>query len=783
MYALRYILKGRGNNATRIISLTLGLLAGLLVFSYVNYEFSFDKFYPDADRIYKIYYSSSAKGFEGMSSQTNAPLAPALAKDFPQVSSGTRFLGPSDDYIKYGENVYTFNVLLADTSFFDVFGFNIIKGDPHSVLAAPDNIMISRSALSKMFGDGDPMGKVVKDGQGKAFTVAGIFEDIPSNCHIGKFDIIVPFEKNTGNIYTGWFGGDSFPAYIKIARGSSIKDVEKQLPEIEKKYGIDRELNEFKMKIVFVPVGKVNITASRKSLMSVLLAMGLLTLLVACFNYVLISISSMMKRSKTIAMLRCSGARKSDIFSIFLYETFILLLISMALAFMFIFMQQDQVRYISKFTASELFSLKSIWIPVAVISLAFLAGGLIPARLFSGVSLQAAFRGMREHNNKWKKALLFVQIICTTITFLMLIVSVLQFRSMKYGDIGFDHHNIVMARVVVNPWNSRTLMEEIKKIPNVAGAGWCENSPLQGWSGQPCYDENTHKMLFSSRYELIDDNYVDVLGLKMLAGKNIRFDGDVLHVLVNKKYADMRGWTPQQAAGHIITDSSYPGERVYTIAGVVSNIRVVDGIYLPAVFHNFKEFYMNSEGKSLRGIKKGMEMLCLIRLRRMDSGTISSIRELLKNYKSYDGYHIGVLDDTVTDNLQDISRYRNLFYLVCIIVVLLTLMGLLGYINDEIRGRSREIAIRKVNGAGPADIISLLLRDITMITIPAVVAGLAAGYFLIAKFLENFTNKINTGWWIFLISAAVVLILIYAAEYIATIGTVNSNPADTIRNN
>lgn len=776
MYAFRYLLKFRGNNVTRLISLALGLTVGLLVFSYVNYELTFDRFYPNQDRIYKIWYHSELAGIIGMSDVTNAPLAPTLAADLPQVKAGTRFMFVDKYDYMYNGHTFSLNGLKADTCFFDVLNFGVIEGYPHQALRSKGTIMLSESTAKKIFGNQDPMGKVLTTSDGNKNIVAGVFHDIPLNCHIPQFDMLMSFEW-VGKMNKGWRGGDSFPAYILLSKGASIAQVESQIPALAKKYGMKEMMNDFKMNIVFKPISDSNTIGSNvKSLAILLSALGFLTILVACMNYVLISISSMVKRSKTIAMLRCNGAQKSDVFKMFLYETLILIIGALIVAIFIIFCFQDQIRNITDYPVNELFAFCRIGVPLVVIILTFLLAGIIPARLFTGISLQAAFKGLKDTRRGWKRILLFVQITCTLITFIFLTVVMLQYRNLRYGDFGYNHQNLVMARLSVNTSSAKQILYDLKRLPEVDNVGIGTTYPIFGFSGQPCFDENTRELLFSCRIEIIDENYVPVMGIKILAGKNLAFNEEKNGVLVNEKYVQQRGWTFNQAVGHIITDTSEPNATRYKIIGVVNNIRSeASGEQKPIVFHQLKESFQRDSNVTTMGME------CFIRLHKITPEVLVKITDKIKAYKSWNNYHILVYDDLLSEQLKGQANFRNILICVSVIVLIISIMGLLGYLGDEVRRRNKEIAIRKVNGAETKDIIKLLTRSVSVITIPSIVVGVAVSYLLSNKWLQLFANHIVLSWWIFALGALAVVIIVYGTEMLCIWRAANANPIKIIR--
>lgn len=779
LFALRYLRKLRGGTVARVVSLSLGLAVGLLVFSYANYNLTSDRCFRDGDRIYQLWVHYNAPQMTGYSSSLQAPIAPALAEEIPQIEAATRLWGTTSDDVVRGDNSFPMQYILADTMFFDVLGFDVLQGDPHRALAQENQVMISESAARTIFGKKDPVGELLLLKGTDSLTVSGVFRDPDPNQHLGKFNMLRSFEYARRTMNTSWRGGDSFASYVKLREGVQIGQVEAQAETFIDRHELRGMMEEWGMKWYFFPITESSRVDSSVELISwVLMALAALTLFVAAMNYVLISISTLVSRSKTIAMLKVGGARRSDIFRIFCSETAVLTLASVVVAAFLLWALQDQVLEITGTPMSELFALKRIWVPLLVILAAFALAALIPSRIFTSVPVTLAFRGVSDNRRRWKQTLLVAEIVSCTFTLTLLLLAVLQFDKLRNGDFGFEHDRIVYTYVKTPLGNISSVCNAVASLPEVDAAGASLEVPLWGYSGMPCIDENSKELLFSCRWLLCNEGFIPAMRMHLVGGRNFTPSSNPLEAIVNETYVRMRGWTPEQALGHQITDDSSPGAPLYTIVGVVKDFRTVvaTGEVEPIVFHPFSYFQKFGATDDYM-----LDYSMMIRLRGMSPESLEAVQRKIGEYPSGNNHTLEVYDNKLGPILFEIRSFRNIVFTVSGITLLIALMGLVGYLGDEMRRRSKEIALRKVNGASTADVLRLLARDVLWIAVPSVVVGAAVSRWGADLLVSNFVERVALRWWLFALCGAVVLLIVCAVQLVRTWRIANANPINMIK--
>lgn len=389
-----------------------------------------------------------------------------------------------------------------------------------------------------------------------------------------------------------------------------------------------------------------------------------------------------------------------------------------------------------------------------------------------------AFRGVSDNRRRWKQTLLVAEIVSCTFTLTLLLLAVLQFDKLRNGDFGFEHDRIVYTYVKTPLGNISSVCDAVASLPEVDAAGASLEVPLWGYSGMPCIDENSKELLFSCRWLLCNEGFIPAMRMHLVGGRNFTPSSNPLEAIVNETYVRMRGWTPEQALGHQITDDSSPGAPLYTIVGVVKDFRTVvaTGEVEPIVFHPFSYFQKFGATDDYM-----LDYFLMIRLRGMSPESLEAVQRKIGEYPSGNNHTLEVYDNKLGPILFEIRSFRNIVFTVSGITLLIALMGLVGYLGDEMRRRSKEIALRKVNGASTADVLRLLARDVLWIAVPSVVVGAAVSRWGADLLVSNFVERVALRWWLFALCGAVVLLIVCTVQLVRTWRIANANPINMIK--
>lgn len=768
-YSFRYLLKRRGNTLARVLSLSLGVAVALLVFSYVGLNFSFNKFFPNKERVFQVWEQSPKIG--GMAHKLVKPLAPNLVADIPQVEAAVHFIEVQKIF-GTTDNLMEATALQTNSTLFDVLDFGVISGDPHRILSsegkASGEIMISERLAKKMFGDEDPLGKKLG-----LDVVAGVFETPRVNQSIGDFDILehLPYDEDDEI----WTGQDSYTTFIKLCEGADIAEVEAAMPEFIRKHGIEEHCKEWQITYCFVPLtSTIYVESDVMQMQMIYSAIALVALIVACLNYVLLTISSLAERSRTIATMKCNGASRGTVFSMLLAETFLILLVSVAVAVILITSLHSQIFDLFGYRIIDLFAPERIWIPLVVCLLAFAVAGIVPAVIFSAVSIDYAFRRGGDNRAWWKKSLLFLQVTMAVAVVIFLMVSNRQVSYIMNSDYGYKFDRLMALELSTEIKNAGVIADKLRSLPFVENAGMSSSSPLSGYSGMPCVDEEGN-LLFSCRWDIVDENYIPSMQMKIVQGRNFLPADGADKVIVNETYVEMRGWK-DSPIGKIIYDSSMVP---FEIVGVVADYRMMSrGVALPILLHTVP--YLSDLAPEYRVV-----VLYNILLDEINSGNVKALDEAISSiYEGTYKYKIIPYSEWIDITFAPVKRMRNGMVVVASVVLLIAFIGLSGYLQGEMARRRKEIAVRKVCGASTSEVLVVLGARLLWIVLPAVVCGVAIAVRLNEEWLSTLAQmRCSVPVWIYIAGALAVVAFVYAVHLLLSWHAANENPVEMIKRN
>ena len=772
-YSLRYLWRNRGNSVTRLVSLALGLIVALLICSYVGINLSYGRFFPDRERVYQVFMKSSMADFS--SQGMLEPMAFTLAEEVPSIEMTTNLLKESVQ-VNMGNDAIKSRRLKVSSDFFKVLDFGVISGDVERVLSneglANNEVMISERLSDKVFGKNDPLGKIITINE-EEHVVAGVFNTPPVTNPIVDFDIVswLKFDPQT----LDWNGGDNYPTYIKLNKGATIDELETQFESlIEHHEMLQFMMHMLHVEFFFVPIedSYYVVDDSTRTTQVIYGVLAVLALLVGTLNYVLLTLSSLASRSRTIAMLRCSGASRGDIFRMLLSETFIMIVASILLAAFLLLCLSNQIYQLLGYHLNELFALERIWIPALVCIVSFLLAGLIPAVLYSRVNLEYAFKRGSDNRTWWKRILLFVQVACTTAVVCFLLVTAQQSKYVLKADVGYKYDNVITMEYSATQSQHSALRDEIGKLPFVQSVGLSVQYPINGYMGSPVIDVEKEEIMFLCRYECFDENYIETMQMEIIRGRNFNEQDGTKKAIVNEKFVHQHGWDLNSAVGKYFFQN---GGWVQVI-GVIKDFSQGLGIILPLAVYRPEHFFnqMSAQDAMLQ---------YNIRLDELSSENIKALDNAIKkHYHSDSEYTLLSYADKVKSQFTYRDDMRNNVLVISLVTLLISLIGLVGYLGNEMSRRRKEIAIRKVNGATSVQVLSLLGLNLLWVIVPAIITGVVGavwGGLRYIDMLETMCEPLAS--WTFILGAGIVLLIIYVILVVRTWKTANSNPIEMIK--
>ncbi|RDT78752.1 ABC transporter permease [Bacteroides fragilis] len=762
-YTIQTLLRGRGSNIIKVISLTLGLLVGILLFARVAFELNYDSYYSEPENLCITLRTGISDGIKKEPNIDNyGKLAEAIRENFPDEVEDATVLDLFSQSPLYHEGKKMEHVILATSKshVFSTLGIKVLLGDV-SQLDRVDVIFISRSLARRLFADANPIGKTINIEIDYPLTVQGVFEDIPENTEF-HFDGVYSFDtrsKQYGSERGGWGYDPSYHCMVRFRHPDEREKVEVRMSEMLKKYIHNYKGQSEEYSFMTPSQYHLQKPESRKIVM-ILSILGFAILLVAGMNNVLISVSSLAQRAKSVGIHKCNGASDGHIYRMFLYESALLILLSLLFVTVLLFTFKLEIEDLSGASLKALFTWQTLWVPILVSLVLFLVIGLFPGKLFAAIPVTQVFHRFTAHRFVWKRSLLFIQFTGIAFILGLLMVILLQYHQVMTRDMGYKVDNLAVGW---SPYREIDKMDGILRgLPIVEE--FCNASTIiyGGYMGQPYTD--AHGKEFMGRIEFVDEHYVPVMGLQIIKGRNIQQDKEIL---INEEMVRQIGWTDSPIGKNLEDGKNNFG----TIVGVVKDY-VVQSAYMPqapvALMSNLE--WMNVLNKRNIILKEPF------------GENLAKINTLMKEAFPTVDIVFRSARQEIDKQYQEVRRFRNVVIIASIAILLIALMGLFGFVNDEIQRRSKEIAIRKVNGAEVPDILRLVSGNIFWTALSAVLVGIVFAYIVSNKWLEQFSDRVSVNGGHFLVVIIIILLLIMGSVIGRSWNVANENPVNSIKN-
>lgn len=762
-YVLQNLIRGKGANLIKIVSLAMGLGAAILLFARVAFELSFDKFYKDADRLCIMHEEFTINGTTNSFPVIMGKYPQAFAETFPkEIESATLVMDWNGKAFFNGNVRFTPGCIMADSDFFRTMGIDVLTGDPQE-LANPDVIFLAASFAKQVFGNENPIGKTLMYNREVPFIIRGIYADIPENATL-KHEVVISIPTGPAHRWfePAWDHGDSYMGYVRLRPEGSIDRINPYVKSKIVDVHVPPRDNGTSYNFYITPLkGFYSGQNEVERMVLIMSTLALAILFIVSLNYVLISVSSLSRRAKAIGVHKCNGASGGTIFSMFMWETaFIIILSLLLIAFLFLNFS-DAIEDLVSASLGSLFTWGTLWVPALAALFLFLIAGVLPGWLFSRIPVTQVFRRYTEGKRGWKRPLLFVQFAGTSFIFGLLCVVLLQYHHVLGQSLGYDPVNVATADY--SPMNNdstdvENFRDNLRNLPMIEEIATSSYSILSNYSGGPIHGANG-QTLFTGRFCYTDLDYPQMMHMEFVAGKN--FDGEK-QIIINEDYARRMKWNPQEAVGRRAME-----EAPYIIVGVVKDYPI-------------SSFYQGISPVLLLGERRPQNVWH-VRLKEPFDDNLKALNEKMKEIYPTKDVIFRSLPKAIVSQYQAARRFRDAILLSSITILFVTLMGLIGYTNDEVRRRSKEIAIRKVNGAVAADVLRLLSRDAFGMVLPASVIGVIASYFIGRQWLEQFAEQISLNLLMYIGVALLTVLLVVGCVVVKSWRIACENPVNSIK--
>ena len=583
-----------------------------------------------------------------------------------------------------------------------------------------------------------------------------------------------------GDGRNNWLGNDRYSGYIRLRPGTDPQTLEPNIKHMlytnAPMEELERSGSQFYLNLK--PVSKIFLSSEYNRIMNIVfLIFAFIMLAVAVLNYILLVVSSVVKRAKSIATYRCYGAESKDIYRMILAESALHCFIALILAVLIVFGLQDFLQEQMGHSLRALFSPTALVLCLMVVIAVAVICGVMPGYIYTRIPVTYAYRRYTENKRQWKLGLLFVQFMLTTFFVCLLTVIGLQYQALTNYRTGFEYKNILYTSLsgTQNVERERCI-QELKRLPNVSGVTWGYQEMFMKCSGNNVYDPQNDKeyMNIADMYDVGPD-YHKVFSIPILEGTGFTTElGDSVsqEVMVSRSFIDkmekLAGWTGSPIGKQVFI-TEHQG-RPYTICGVYEEIHLGSQVAEDFDDRPTVMFYNTHPNH-----------LLYIRLKEMGPEQIKEIQDIVSRTMPSQEKQVYSLDLEMANQYNMLLHVRNSILFVGLCILVIALIGLIAYIRDEVNRRRSEIAIRIIHGAQVKDVQFLFLKDILKIAIPAVLIGTAFALFASNRLLELFAFKINLTGYIFggCILVVLIIMLIFSTSMIWK--AARCNPINNLR--
>lgn len=802
--AYRSMLRNKGFSLINLVGLAIGLAAFMVITIWIRDELSFDKHLDGYNNIYRIVYRDA----NWSQPRTPHPLPLAMAKDFPEVENGVSLspifgsgLSRSEFTVRYLDKSFEEKeVLSVDSTFFDVFPFKMLLGNPKEALRNPGGIVLTRSTAIKYFGNTDPMGQILEfNGDTKLF-VAGVVEDVPRNTHF-TFDFLVSYvslkaqsrNRNNGELsdYYTWSDFGHYN-YIKLAPNVNHKTVEARIFEWLKNYipfSAEQleELKQTNARLELQPIADIHL---RSNLPWELGANGniiyvyafsivaFLMLGIAIFNYVNLSTARYEKRAKEVGVRKTLGAQRFHIIFQFLTESILMVAASLIIALIAVEMLLPSFNIISGKHIQNILSLGiSLWIFLFVVAVIVgIVSGAYPAFFLSVFSPNDVLKGkliVSGSNINLRKILVSFQFAISVFLIICTLGIYNQIEFLRKQRTGFSGENVVVVRLrsgrIRN--NFESFKEKVSSVKGVFGASGVSNVP----GGQ--FNNNSIKWKadgdeINSAELFVDEDFIPLMQIHIEEGRNFskEFSADSLgSFILNRAACKQLGI--ENPIDEIITwFGDYPGTVKGKIVGVTHNF-------------NFQSLHQSVRPLIIQRLYSNNQIgYLLVSVDPTNSAqVISEIKKIYEDFESIIPFKHSYLTTDLEGLYNAETRIGKLFLVFTLLTLFVASLGLLGLATFSAQQRTKEIGIRKVHGARTGEIYFMLTKSFGMLALVSNLVAWPLAYFLLSKWMNNFAFKASQGFEVYLIATLSTLIIASLSTGYQCFMVARQNPVNALK--
>lgn len=774
-----------------ILGLGIGMACCLLIYSYVNYQLSFDRQHTQKEKIFRLNKEVTPEtGGTEFHAITSGPMGPQLKEDFPEVKGYTRVLPWFSEVLLRREDDYykTDRFLLADSTFFSTFDFKLLAGSKSTALTEPLSVVISEKVAQLFFGDGDPIGQTITGLNDLDYTVTGVIENAPENSHL-QYEVLASWSSvGPGALDFGWLQNwrpQAIYTYLLLDSSQSAKQLQPKLSGFMERHFSERA---DQYKLYLQPLDEIYLhssairyddTVRSGSIVNVYIfsAVAILILFIACINFVNISVARCMNRIREVGIRKSLGAQRDQVSVYFLTESLMLSLLGSLLA---VGLVEMLIPVLQSFGIIAMFDsfFKSTEVLAAVIGIGILCGlisGLYPALVLSRFHPVSALKGGNNEellggSQMVRKGLVVFQFALSIILIIGSLVIYRQMDFVRSKNLGFQKEQVLVLPIGSTDiyGKASAFKSELLRFPGiqqVAASNSVPGSSFMSYSINP-EGKQTDESWTTNVLLLGDYDFQDAYGLKMKTGRFFSedFASDSTNaVVINETLARSLGWEEPV------------GKRI-DIPGDMENGRVIGVV---------EDFHTASLHRSVEPLLLFLDhRYGFLSVRFDPEQTDQVLDQIAETWQQFDAgypFEYFFLDRRFEAFYRQENQTLEVVALFTGLSIFVALLGLFGLSSFLIRRRTKEIGIRKVLGASVTGLLGLISFDFLKLIVIGYLLAIPIGYVLVNKWLETFAYHTEVGPMVFLISGVIALLLGVIAVFYQSLRAAYQNPTESLR--
>ena len=781
-----------------ILGLSIGIACSLLIAIYVINEASYDKFNTKRDRIYRAILNGKIGGQEVTTSSSPAIMGPTMLKEFPEIEDFCRMNGNGPTVIEYNNQTFTEEHLVeVDSSFFNFFSIPVIKGDPKTLLNAPHKTVLSESTAKKIFGNENPIDKVIRIGSDTTrYVVTGVMGDVPQNSHF-EVNILTSFLTNSRSKDTQWMN-NSFSTYFLLKPNSSYKTVDSKYhdliqkyvgPEIQKYTGIS--LSDFiaqgnKYRFYLQSLNDIHLDTSIQQdfkastdpkYLTIFGSIAILIVIIAAINFMNLSTAQASRRAKEVGIKKVAGSTRGMLVAQFLSESFILSFISLILALVFI---KATLPYFNNLLGSKLvLGLFANWytIPLLLLFTIFVGflSGSYPAFFLSSFNPYEVLKGSVKNSMKNGRLRRVLVVFQFAVSILLIVGTLIMYRQIKYmlnRDLGFNKEElIVINRAEALGKKMKSFKETVKNIPGVVNITSSTAIPgrTNNNNGYLLEGRKDETFLMSTSY--VDYDFLDTYGMTLASGRSFKesFSSDKDACVINESaQRDFKITDVEKARFMEPRDS---GKIHYLpVIGVVKNFNY------ESLRNPIKPYILKFQSEN------NLWGYITVRLSAQNHAkTITAIEDKWKEFVSNNPLQYYFLDADFELMYKQEKQNAQMAVIFSILAIFIASLGLFGLTSFTVEQRTKEIGVRKAMGSSVTGIYVVISREIVILVSVSAIIAWPLVYYWAGKWLQNFYYKINLGFFTLIVGLAIAMGIAVITISYRILRAARINPAQSLK--